>query len=63
MAMPLTVTATGLPEADRPQGYAMTIVLGQLVLHGVRYTTPSLQVEVITRQELPQLWLRLGTRR
>jgi hypothetical protein len=52
----LTVTATGLPEADRPQGYAMTIVLGQLVLHGVRYTTPSLQVEVITRQELPQLW-------
>jgi hypothetical protein len=53
---PVTVTATGLPEADRPQGYAMTIVLGQLVLHGVRYTTPSLQAEVITRQELPQLW-------
>jgi hypothetical protein len=55
-AAPLTVTAKGLPEPDRPQGYAMTIVLGQLVLHGVRYTTPSLQVEVTTRQELPQLW-------
>jgi hypothetical protein len=55
-ATPLTVSTVGLPEADRPQGYAMTIVLGQLVLHGVRYTTPSLQVEVTTRQLLPQLW-------
>lgn len=53
---PLVVTAEGLPELDRPQGYAMTIVLGQLVLHGVRFTTPSPQVEVTTRQELPQLW-------
>lgn len=53
---PLTVTASELPEPDRPQGYAMTIVLGQLLLHGVRFTTPSLQVEVTTRQELPQLW-------
>lgn len=34
----------------------MTIVLGQLALHGVRFTTPSLQVEVSTRQALPQLW-------
>ena len=34
----------------------MTIVLGALVLHGVRFTTPRLQVEVTTRQELPQLW-------
>ncbi len=57
---PLTVTAEGLPEADRPQGYAMTVVLGQLVLHGVRFTTPSLQVEVTTRQELPQLWPTTG---
>jgi hypothetical protein len=53
---PLTVTANRLPEPDWPQGYAMTIVLGRLVLHGVRLTTPSLQVEVATRQELPQLW-------
>jgi hypothetical protein len=53
---PLVVAIEGLPEPDRPQGYAMTIVLGQLVMHGVRFTTPSLQVEGTTRQELPQLW-------
>ncbi|MCG5215476.1 hypothetical protein [Streptosporangium sp. KLBMP 9127] len=53
---PLAVTIEGLSEPDRPQGYAMTIVLGQLVLHGVRFTTPSLQVKVSTRKKLPQLW-------
>lgn len=57
---PLIVTVDGLPEPDRPQGYAMTVVLGQLVLHGVRFTTPSLQVEVTTRQDLPELWPAAG---
>jgi hypothetical protein len=57
---PLAVRIDGLPEPDRPQGYAMTIVLGQLVLHGVRSTTPSLQVEVSTRLDLPQLWPPAG---
>ena len=47
----------GPAQPNLPQGYAMTIVLGQLVLHGLRYTTPSLQVEVTTGQELPVLWL------
>lgn len=53
---PLAVRVNGLPEPDRPQGYAMTIVLGQLVLQGVRFTTRALQVEVTTRLDLPQLW-------
>ncbi|MGH7870553.1 MAG: hypothetical protein ACREP9_23625 [Candidatus Dormibacteraceae bacterium] len=53
---PLVVTAEGLPEPDRPQGYVMTIQIGQLVLQGMRFTTPSLVVEVATQQELPQLW-------
>ena len=57
---PLVVAIEGLPEPDQPQGYAMTIVLGELVLHGVRFTTPSLQLEVTTRQELPQLWPLMG---
>lgn len=57
---PLVVTAQGLPELQQPQGYAMTIVLGQLVLHGVRFTTPSLQVELTTRHQLPQLWPTTG---
>ena len=57
---PLAVRVDGLPEPGRPQGYAMTTALGQLLLHGVRFTTRSLQVEVITRQELPQLWPTAG---
>ncbi|MEV7031719.1 hypothetical protein AB0N99_16015 [Streptomyces sp. NPDC093272] len=43
---PLAVRVDGLPEPDRPQAYAMTILLGQLVLQGVRLTTAILQVEL-----------------
>lgn len=57
---PLVVTLTDLAEPDRPQGYAMTILLGQLILHGVRFTTPGLQIEVSTEQALPQLWPATG---
>jgi hypothetical protein len=57
---PLVVAVEDLPEPDQPQGYAMTIVLGALILRGVRFTTPSLQLEVTTRQELPQLWPSMG---
>jgi hypothetical protein len=60
-ATPVVVAVSGLPEPDRPQGYAMTIVLGRLILHGLRYTTPSLQVEATTRQELPLLWPTSGS--
>ena len=45
---PLAVHIAGLPEPDRPQGYAITVVLGQLLLHGLRFTAPSLQMEVST---------------
>jgi hypothetical protein len=57
---PLAVRVDGMPEPNRPQGYAMTIVLGQLVLHGVRFTTPSLQLEVSTQLALRQLWPSAG---
>lgn len=57
---PLAVRIDGLPEPDRPQAYAMTIVLGQVVLRGVRFTTPSLQLRVSTRLELPQFWPATG---
>jgi hypothetical protein len=53
---PLAVRIEGLAEPDQPQGYAMTILLGELVLHGVRFTTPSLVMEMATEQELPQIW-------
>ena len=32
--MPLAVRVEGTPEPDLPAGYALTIVLGELVLHG-----------------------------
>jgi hypothetical protein len=58
--VPLTVRVDGLPEPDRPQAYAMTIVLGELLLQGLRFTTSSLQVDACTRLELPQFWPLAG---
>jgi hypothetical protein len=53
---PLTVRIPGLPEPPLPQGYTMTVVLGALLLHGVRFTTPGVQVEEATEPTMPQLW-------
>lgn len=53
---PLAVGVEGMTQADQPQGYAMTVVLGQLILHGVRFTTPGVEVDLATCHELPQLW-------
>lgn len=53
---PLVVHVDGLSDPDQPQGYAMTIALGQLVLQGLRFTTPSLEVQMDTGLELPQIW-------
>jgi hypothetical protein len=39
-----------------PQGYAMTVVLGELVLHGVRITAPGLQLNLPTPRDLQDLW-------
>lgn len=57
---PLAVRITGLPEPILPQAYAMTIVLGQLVLHGLRFTTPALAIDVTMDLGMPQLWPSLG---
>jgi len=46
---PLVVAVDGLPEPAWLEAYLMTIVLGQLVLHGVRFTTPSLSLNLSTR--------------
>lgn len=53
---PLAVRIPGAPEPDLPQGYAMTIVLGELILHGLRFTTPALEVDVTMDLGMPQLW-------
>jgi hypothetical protein len=53
---PLAVMVDGLPEPEIPQGYLMTIVLGQLLLQGVRMTTPGLEVTAGTSQDMPRIW-------
>ncbi|MFI6168957.1 hypothetical protein ACIBCN_19415 [Nocardia sp. NPDC051052] len=53
---PVAVRIDGIPEADVPQGYTTTIVLGQLILHGIRFTTTALEVETATDWQLPQFW-------
>lgn len=53
---PLTVRIPGFPEPRLPQGYAMTIVLGALILHGVRFTAPGLQADTTSGLGMPQLW-------
>jgi hypothetical protein len=35
---PVVVKVAGIATADRPCGYVMTIVLGQAIFQGVRFT-------------------------
>jgi hypothetical protein len=53
---PVAIRVEGMPEPDQLQGYAMTIVVGQLLIQGVRFTTPTLAVAVTNGLELPQIW-------
>lgn len=53
---PIVMVANGAPEPDEPHGYAMTIIIGQLVLHGVRFTDLSTRAEAIACRSMPQLW-------
>lgn len=53
---PLAVRIPGIPEPDRPQAYATTIVLGELVLQSVRFTTPELELDLTTELGMPQIW-------
>jgi hypothetical protein len=57
---PLVVAVDGLPEPEFPHGYLMTIVLGQLLLQGVRMTAPGLEVTAGTRQGMPRIWPGIG---
>jgi hypothetical protein len=53
---PLAVCIPGIAEPDRPQCYAMTIVLGKLALHGLVFTTTALEIDVTMNLGMPQLW-------
>lgn len=53
---PLAVRIPDVAEPDRPQGYAMTIVLGALALQGLVFTTPTLEMDVAMGLGMPQIW-------
>jgi transposase InsO family protein len=53
---PLSLTVDGLPEPDKPHAYAMTIALGALLIHGIRFTSQSFYVDIATERVFEQLW-------
>jgi hypothetical protein len=53
---PVVAVADGAPEPAEPHGYVMTLILGQLVIHGIRFTDPRTRAELRSRRSMPQLW-------
>lgn len=60
---PLVVVIDGLPEPEFPQGYLMTVVLGQLLLQGVRMTTAGLELKTTAKQGMPRIWPNVASAR
>lgn len=57
---PVAIRFDATPEPDEPQGYAVMIVIGQLLIQGIRFTSPTLAVPVINELGLPRLWPAQG---
>lgn len=53
---PVAVNIQGLPEPALPHGYAMTIAVGAILLHGVRFIDLPFSVDVATQRALGQIW-------
>lgn len=53
---PMVVRIDGAPAPETPQGYLVTIILGRLLLHLLRFTTPHLAIDVSAVDELSELW-------
>lgn len=51
----IEVVGTDSPP-DIPSGYVMTLVLGALLVQGVRFTAPALQVELTTEWGFLEIW-------
>jgi hypothetical protein len=54
--VPMVVELDGLAEPDTPAAYVLTLMVGALIVQGVRFTTPSLFVDLVTEPKLPVLW-------
>lgn len=53
---PLCVRIPDALEPELPQGYVVTIALGALILHGLRFTTPTLAIEMSADLGMPRIW-------
>jgi hypothetical protein len=53
---PMVINIDGHAEPEFPQGYAVTVVLGELLFHGVRFTTPGLYFAHNAPDGLVSLW-------
>ncbi|RAM37730.1 hypothetical protein DBZ45_09015 [Arthrobacter globiformis] len=58
---PLVLHSPRNPEPDVPCGYALTIVLGRVVVQGIRFTSADAEVDVKSTMDMPQLWPGQGT--
>jgi hypothetical protein len=52
----LVIKLDGLPEPEVPSAYSLTVMIGALVVQGVRFTTPSLEVNLAPGLDLPSIW-------
>lgn len=57
---PKVVRIKGAEEPIGPQAYSMTIILGKLVLQGLRFTTPTLDLDVDAGEQFTRLWPSTG---
>jgi hypothetical protein len=56
-ATPFVIEAVGADSPpDIPSGYAATLALGKLLVQGVRFTQPALQVELMTQRGFLDIW-------
>lgn len=53
---PMVVKIAGLAEPERPQAYIMTIVLGEVLLFGIRFTAPAIEFDVLPEERLRMIW-------
>lgn len=55
-ATPIVMRIDGYPEPDYAQGYAMTLAVGALLFHGVRFTNLPFGKSVSATAPLVQMW-------
>jgi hypothetical protein len=53
---PVAVNIEGLPEPELPHGYVMTIAVGAILLHGIRFTDLPFHVDLATERPLGEIW-------